>query len=314
MWILDRISRVVRILAFNPRFWNTKAMVTYDASSNLVRMEVTYQKSLAPKPGTYYYVHVLDDLLYAHQSHPFTLAYVRTDDVYREEHIQPLLQRPSTRRTSSVDSTDSDPLLASTTASSVSSSLVFLIRPYGGFTSRLAQKASASAESLRILVEGPYGHTAPLRQYSHVLFVVGGTGIAVPLSHFASILTGGSAVTSLRIVWAVREHAFLASVLNEFRSLLQDERVCLEAYVTQNEENLDDVATEELKRVKIEAGRPEVQAVVADAAAEAHVQYGRLAIMACGPAQMADQARQASVAVLGQGIRGVDYFEESFKW
>jgi hypothetical protein len=29
---------------------------------------------------------------------------------------------------------------------------------------------------------------------------------------------------------------------------------------------------------------------------------------------MADEARKASVRVLGRGCRGVEYFEESFKW
>jgi hypothetical protein len=94
--------------------------------------------------------------------------------------------------------------------------------------------------------------------------------------------------------------------------MLRDERVFLEAHVTQDEENKDGVAAEDLERVKIEAGRPDVHAVVADAAAE--VGHESLAIMACGPAQMADQARQAGVAVLEKGFRGVDYFEESFKW
>lgn len=271
-------------------------MVAYDASSHLVRLEVTARRSLAkPKPGTYYYLHVLDDVRYAHQSHPFTLAYVST-----------------MRRTTLEESTETDPLLASAIRPRAAPTLVFLVRPYDGFTSRLAQKASLRPRSLRVLVEGSYGHTASLRQYQHVLFVVGGTGIAVALSYLEDILSNESAVGELRIVWAVREHAFLASVLQDFRDLLQDERVRLDAYLTQCDEHMNHAVAEEHKRVTIEAERPDVHAVVADAAGEA--EHQSLAIMACGPAQMADQARRASVDALANGFRGVDYFEESFKW
>ena len=295
---------MTRILNFNPRFWHTKATVAYNTHSHLVDMEVAVRKGLAkPKPGTYYYVHVLDNMLYAHQSHPFTLAYVRDGSAYG---------RVCASRASSAEATERDPLLASTAATRTTPSLVFLIRPYDGFTSRLAQQASAGPRSLRVLVEGPYGHTAPLRQYRHVLFIVGGTGIAVPLSHLADVLSDESAVINLRIVWAVREQEFLTCVLNEFRDLLQDKRVSLEAHVTQDMENKDELDGKGYKKVKIEMGRPDVHAVVADAVDEAN--HESLAIMACGPAQMADQARQASVTMLAKGARGIDYFEESFKW
>jgi hypothetical protein len=86
----------------------------------------------------------------------------------------------------------------------------------------------------------------------------------------------------------------------------------MEAHVTRDEENEDNILDDQLKRVKIEAGRPDVHAVVEDAAIEAI--HKRLAIMACGPAQMADQVRGATVDMLAKGFHGVDYFEESFKW
>ncbi|KAJ4298240.1 hypothetical protein N0V90_006139 [Kalmusia sp. IMI 367209] len=284
----------------------------YSDSSHLVSLRVPCDKTwLKPQPGTYYYIYVLDDLLYAHQNHPFTLAYVSTD-TERPDLQLPLQDRPSTRRTESSDSSESDALLHSTDSSTASPSLIFLIRPYDGFTSRLAKRAATHRTSLRVLVEGPYGHTAPLRTFSNILFMVGGTGIAVPLSHLSALLSEPSSVVNLRIVWAVREHAFLASVLREFRTLLDDERVELEVHITQDTENKDDIPAGEMKRVKLEAGRPNTHAVVEDTAREAG--YDRLAVVACGPARMADETRKACVDVLGKGFRGVEYFEESFKW
>ena len=56
IWILDRVLRAGRILAFNRRFWNTKATVSYDPASNLERMDVNGSNNwIKPQPGTYYY-------------------------------------------------------------------------------------------------------------------------------------------------------------------------------------------------------------------------------------------------------------------
>jgi 8-oxo-dGTP pyrophosphatase MutT (NUDIX family) len=68
-----------------------------------------------------------------------------------------------------------------------------------------------------------------------------------------------------------------------------------------------------MERITLKAGRPDVDAAVREAAEEAGTS-GSLAVMACGPAQMADDARRACVRALGRGYRGIAYFEESFKW
>lgn len=152
----------------------------------------------------------------------------------------------------------------------------------------------------------------PLRDYGNILFVVGGTGIAVPLSHIAHILSSESTVQSVKIVWAVREHAFLASMMQEFRALLGDERCTMEVHVTQDVEHKDDIPDHTPRGVSIVVGRPNVRLSVEEAAEGAGQQS--LAIVACGPARMADEARKASVQMLANGFTGVEYFEESFKW
>jgi predicted ferric reductase len=314
IWIADRFFRAARIIAFNRRFWDTKATVTYDPASNLVRMDVDGSKSwLTPQPGTYYYIHVLDDLLYAHQNHPFTLAYT-TEDIPKSPStpLSPLTSRPSPRRTYSDESTESDTLLIPS-ENSTPSNLVFLIRPYDGFTSRLKSHCLLHPAKLRVLIEGPYGHSEPLHHFPNVLFIVGGTGVAVPLSHLARLLSPTSHTQSVKIVWAVREHAFLASVLRDFSGLLGDERVDMQCHITQDKEVESEVLGEDLKSVRIVTKRPDVFGAVERASEDANGE-GRLAIVACGPEGMADGARKASVRVLERGCRGVEYFEESFKW
>ncbi|KAI8942267.1 hypothetical protein NX059_000346 [Plenodomus lindquistii] len=316
IWIFDRIVRTCRVLAFNRSPLNTKATVSYDPSSNLVRMEVDSSKTLlAPSPGAYYYIHVLDDLLYAHQSHPFTLAYNTSDtSATFGMPLSLMSSRPSPRRSSSAlpnESSESVALLSSSKAKTTSN-LVFLIRPYDGFTSRLKSHCLLNPKKLHVLIDGPYGHTVPLPTFFNVLFVVGGTGIAVPLSHLAHLLGTASRVQSVKIVWAVREYAFLASTLRDFKGLLGDERVKMEVHITRDDEAKDEVLGEDLKSVRIMTHRPNIPSVVEQSAQDAG--QGSLAIVACGPALMADQARKASVEMLGKGHRGMEYFEESFKW
>lgn len=313
IWIFDRVLRGLRILAFDWRFWDAKAVVTYDPASNLVRMDVPMPRNrIAPEPGTYYYIYVLNDPLYVHQNHPFTLAYVTSPSDNEHILLSPVSSRPSTHRTNSTSSSESDTLLAPKRAAPPGLSMIYLIRPYDGFTSRLKQHCLRRPKTLRVNIEGPYGHTVPLREYSNVLFVVGGTGIAVPLSHLARILSPESRVQSVKIVWAVREHAFLASMMHEFKPLLGDERCTLEVHVTQDIEHKDDIPDHPPRGVSILNGRPSVRSSVREAAEDAGQQS--LAVIACGPARMADAARKASVQMLAEGYAGIEYFEESFKW
>jgi predicted ferric reductase len=314
IWIADRVFRVGRMLVFDCRFWGPNATVTYDSASNMVRMNVDGSKNwLTPQPGKYYYIHVLDDVLYAHQSHPFTLAYT-TDDTAKPPSTprSTFTSRLSLHRTYSDESTESDALLVPH-QSQLPSNLVFLIRPYDGFTSRLKSHCLLHPKKLRVLIDGPYGHSEPLHHFPNVLFIVGGTGVAVPLSHIARLLSSISHTQSIKIVWAVREHAFLASVLRDFSGLLGDERIDMKVHITQDKEVENEVLGEDLKSVRIVTKRPDVFGAVNSATEDTNGIDG-LAVVACGPAGMADQARQASVEMLKRGWNRVEYFEESFKW
>ncbi|KAF2852580.1 ferric-chelate reductase-like protein [Plenodomus tracheiphilus IPT5] len=316
IWVLDRSLRFGRILAFHRNPFNTGALVSFNPNSNLVKMEVEANKSLiASSPGTYYYIHLMDDWLYAHQSHPFTLAYTSSDiSTSLDTPLSPISSRSASHRTSSSssnESSESDALLAGSEANPASS-LIFLIRPYDGFTSRLKSLCLLNPKKLRVLVDGPYGHTMPLQTFANILFVVGGTGIAVPLSHLAHLLSSRSYTRSIKIVWAVREHAFLASVLCDFKGLLGDERVEMEVHITRDDEAKDNVLGRDLRGVRILTHRPNVYTVVEASAKDAG--QGSLAVVACGPALMADQARKSSVEMLSKGYHGIEHFEESFKW
>lgn len=317
IWVFDRLLRLARIFAFNRNPFKTTATVKYSSDCNLVRMEVDGSTNwIATQPGTYYYIHVLDNLFYAYQSHPFTLAYTSSDvasspPTTSSSSLAPISSMDTAIPSPPDDPSESDTLLTPKTAITLQN-LVFLIRPYDGFTSRLKSYSLLHPRSLRVLVEGPYGHKLPLRNFTNVLFIVGGTGIAVPLSYIAHILSPGSYIRRAKVVWAVREHAFMGSVLRDLRDLAIDERLEMEIHITRDEQAMSYALEDEPKSVRIMKHRPDVGQSVQNAALDAGRQT--LAIVACGPALMADQARKACVEMVQRGYTGVEYFEESFKW
>ncbi|KAL4771636.1 hypothetical protein BDW60DRAFT_207997 [Aspergillus nidulans var. acristatus] len=68
--------------------------------------------------------------------------------------------------------------------------------------------------------------------------------------------------------------------------------------------------------VEFLSGRPNVRAIVTAEAQEAKANSSRLAVLTCGPAQMADECRQTLYEVMRgkNGFRGVEYFEEALGW
>lgn len=194
-------------------------------------------------------------------------------------------------------------------------SMMFLIRPYDSFTSRLKDTAAApwpTPASLRVLVEGPYGHTQPFADFENVLFIVGGSGIAVPLAYLHTLISS-SRTRSIQIVWAAREIALAEDVLNEdIGDLIESKKLSLTICITHQETPGDDALSSFPKAINVQYRRPNVSGAVEDAAKAAGTQS--LAVVACGPARMADDARRAVVNQLSEKTPRVEYFEESFKW
>ena len=314
VWILDRFIRGGRVLAFNWRFWATKAHVYYNSNSHTVRLTVPLTSNLyRPGPGTYYFLYVLNDIRFW-ESHPFTIAYIANQD--DSNHGMEMAsssggtREPSSQQGSDTSSED-ESLLPSQKPSP--SSMVFIIRPYDGFTSRLQ-----THENPRVLIEGPYGHTQPLHTFSSVLFITGGTGIAVPLSYL-DVLLAEPHVTTVHVVWAVREQEFARDLIRtDIGSRLGHEKLILSVYVTRvagddlHDVNIPNYESGGIQPVRLHEGRPDIDIEVQEAAK--NMEGGRLAVVTCGPPQMADDTRKSVVDALGKGCNGIEYFEESFGW
>ncbi|SPO07426.1 related to ferric reductase Fre2p [Cephalotrichum gorgonifer] len=296
IWIADRVLRVSRVLAFNPWFWNTRAELTSSLASNTVRLVVSCPNSVyKPQPGTYYYIYLLSATRFW-ESHPFTMAYSsRGHDPSEMESVSLL------RDSASPPPTDASP-----------PSLTFLIRPYDSFTARLRSLSASKPISPRVLIEGPYGTTHPLDQFPHVLFITGGSGIVTPLAYL-SLLNRSPLVRSVRIIWSVREPGFADEVLREdIRDGFRDGKVSMDVFLTRGADGPLDPDGGWPKNVSVVVGRPDVTSEVQAAAQGAA--GGRVAVVTCGPAKMADDSRRTVVEMLAAGFHGIEYFQEAFNW
>ncbi|POR39115.1 Uncharacterized protein TPAR_00674 [Tolypocladium paradoxum] len=309
IWAVDRLMRFIRIIAFNPTFWRSNASAVYSESANIIRLTVPFDKAAYKvKPGTYYYLMVLDDTR-CWESHPFTVASVSSQDPSGKSlgDQVPLLDSDENLG-GAADDDDAMRLESST------KNMTFLIRPYDGFSRRLRNLAGVESPTpLRVLVDGPYGHPQRLGQYHHLLFIVGGSGVVTALSYLQS-LTGAprGSLKSIQLHWAVREAALARDVLrNEFNNAPSTSNVAFSVDLYMSLQT-GDLAIGQMPGVWQHSRRLDAGAVVMSAVARAG-NHDALAVVACGPAKMADDSRLAVVDALRSRSR-IDYFEESFGW
>lgn len=327
VWAFDRATRVSRIIMLNYYCWNTRAEATYSAESDIIKLEVSApDKFVRPFAGAYYYIYVFQGWR-LWENHPFTLAgfvparvhspYSTTE--YGTEGLIPL-----TSSSDDIVRVDSKDQAAQFLRSPDSAILTFLIRPYEGFTSRLKNdiisrcSSTVARTSYRVLLEGPYGESPPLERFEHVLFIVGGTGVASMLSHLARLLDEDYTTRQkIRIIWSLRSADFVTDVIShEIREAIDEKRITLEIYMTgsaaEAEANVDKAREALPESVAVLYQRPDVNEAVLEMAQEL-VGAERLAVVASGPAGMADDCRAACVRVLKKG-HDVEYIQDSFTW
>ncbi|KAF5705704.1 ferric-chelate reductase [Fusarium mundagurra] len=307
IWLLDRVIRGLRIMAFHPKFWDTKALITYNEDAHMIRMTVPNSSSLySIQPGTFYYIMVLNQRNFW-ESHPFTVATIsgsdRCDTDTFEEDAPLLNYRSSGERRPASEKSQRE--------------MTFLIRPYDSFTSRLreyAEEERPKPATVRVAIDGPYGKTLPLEWFTKVLFIVGGSGIAVPLSYLHKLTTSATKPSKIEVHWAVRQSAFAIDVLNhDLSDMLGNDRVEINIYLTASEVASRRACDETIYRLaNWRSKRLNVEESIDRALEGGH--EGSIAVVTSGPAKMADESRSVVAARTMPSLPGIDYFEESFQW
>lgn len=177
-------------------------------------------------------------------------------------------------------------------------------------------KSGASSREMTALIEGPYGGTEPVFDYNNIIFIAGGSGISAVLPYVQEFLhvrsTARSTTTRVHVIWAARQRGFIQDILEtELATAAKDSRVKLDIFLTGastltiEEDKLQAFTT----RVRYE--RPDIKSLLHREVGES---VGTVAVFVCGAAGLADDARRASVEIVGGGFKGLGYFEEQFGW
>ncbi|KAH9872134.1 hypothetical protein J1614_006396 [Plenodomus biglobosus] len=325
VWVFDRTMRFGRLITLNRSLG--RALVTYDADCDMLRLDVPVRSLVRPQAGTYYYIYILHGARFW-ESHPFTL---------------------------SSWTAVKEPVEGGKTG------LQFLIRPLAGFTARLkhlalqdgngnVEKASSAPKGRRVLalVEGPYGHTNKVHSYDSALFIVGGSGITVAMGHLQSLNAyfergGDIALQKAHIVWAVRYADLASGVLEsdiiprlEASGLAAKIEVHFDIYVTQRtagaaelkekrglcaqagSEKLEapstDAGSSAVAIVRYHDGRPPLEDILVKHVDRPSAHQGKTAVISCGPAVMANEVGVLVAQALKGDSSRIDYFPESFSW
>ncbi|KAK0663644.1 hypothetical protein DIS24_g1058 [Lasiodiplodia hormozganensis] len=349
VWAFDRLLRLLRLLYCNIRASFNKsisrapfATVRYSAATDVIRIHIQSNSlPLKPGPGQYYYLYQ-PFAFKGWENHPFSLGAYSTEQE-ASSRAQPRIDEASSKEmtttaaaTGVVSSSESSSSLSDRASPDVSNNFVFWVRPYDGWTRRLRDqclKSTNSESSIEphLLIEGPYGHSKPLHTFDTVVLIAGGTGIAAAapyiIDHQARCSSTNPSyrtrTTRMKLVWAVKQAAFIRDVCsNELTAMLQREDSKCMLFATSGaagargdgEDGVEEGAVGAGEGLEIHHGRPDVAAIVAEAAREAMEDGARTAVFVCGPAGMVDETRAAVHAEMKKGCRLISYVEECFGW
>ena len=192
-------------------------------------------------------------------------------------------------------------------------SITFLIasarqRP-GSFVQRLAALKLDAAQPLRARVDGCYGGMpgVNLEHYASIVLIAGGAGITPFFSVIGELVQLTKADASqpgaqVQLVWAVREAESATAWLPELYRLFRDAggtHISLAVHVTGGTHPHSDAEPGVDADHSFVLGRPDVRAVVTKAvstAAAAGKPPSRVAVIACGPRELVEDAQRAACA------------------
>jgi len=136
-----------------------------------------------------------------------------------------------------------------------------------------------------------------------------------------------SRTVNVGLIWTARQKAFIQEICKgELTDFLGREDFEAEFFTTGSssaegtsllsEETLrmGEVNDADLPAIEIRHERPDIRSIILDTAKEESLAGAKLAVLVCGPAGMADEARDAVHRAMKSGCKNVSYFEEAFGW
>ncbi|KAL7926928.1 ferric reductase like transmembrane component domain-containing protein [Trichoderma austrokoningii] len=352
IWSFDRFLRIIRVVYCNlhvrlheKALHRSVAAISYDQDANVVRIQINTH--VKPKPGQHYYLYQPFRFT-GWENHPFTLAYWsqparETVQIQANSFATDSAKYPSSK----IHAAAEDEYILSFWIRPYDGWTRRL-------RDMCLKSQSASKLSLisreTILLEGPYGMAEPLWAFDEVLLIAGGSGIAamIPyiLDHVSRTAAGQTRIRGLTLIWSDRKQAYLHRIAQRELAvvLARDDVKCVfyctdsakvsidslplpspdeisvgnvcketkECGVFRDKEAANDI--NEAGSISFKTGRPDIPKLIEGAAVSAVKSGSRLAVMACGPSELADTAREATHRAMRNQSNSVEYFEEAFGW
>ncbi|CAR21045.1 ferric reductase family protein [Lachancea thermotolerans CBS 6340] len=170
---------------------------------------------------------------------------------------------------------------------------------------------------LRLALEGPYGHEAPLQTYRNVLVVSSGAGIPGPMSYLQKLTLAPGHVRRFAFVWAVPTEGLLESMHGSLLAAAEHVRAAaattcfeLRIHVTRPRPGAQRPAWVPAEFV-VSYGRPRVHEIVrrfCDAA------DGPIAVTSCANPALDDLVRRYVSEQIARSAHRVDYYDELQVW
>ncbi|ONH65304.1 Ferric reductase transmembrane component 3 [Cyberlindnera fabianii] len=305
-WALWIVDRVVRVGRI--LWFGSKLATVESVNEEIFKVSVpTHQSSATAFPGSFAYLYFMTPYGFW-QSHPFTCL----NSVATPGH------------------------------------LVFTIKAKRGMTKYLQKKILKSQDKklkVRVGVEGPYGHRAPLEKYNNVLLIGGGSGLPGLLAHALDLSSRDSINKQIvKLVWVIKHMSDYDMFADELSVLASRGNVEIEVYVTavcasasaiisgssedelseknndgtlvQGVSSADETSEKESRSEKMpenfHSGRPDIAQLINTSGSATG--SGSLAIMSCGPPKMCDQIRAMAAEAMGNSDNVVDFFDELQVW
>lgn len=311
-WGFDRTIRILRLLVINNSILHKKdeSQTTVTAlPDSVLRLSIPVSNCWTLVPGQYVFLYFPSFKFW--QSHPFTIV-----DISASSPSIAQLDGTGEKSTASATvTTDISDVKEVTTGKR----MTILFRAHKGVTLQLLKHAhkNGSTFKTRALIEGPYGTSHNLEEFSTVILLAAGLGITAVIP-FLMTLSPHDNSQRVLLHWVVRRADSVVWFKQELERALQQAhgKVSVTIHVSGMEEREELAASSKQGKCMVfEPGRPTVQQLITSDIEESCGARERIGILACGPGGFMDDARDGVVRALGDGTgRAIEYFEESFTW
>ncbi|KAK9245675.1 ferric reductase NAD binding domain-containing protein [Lipomyces tetrasporus] len=212
---------------------------------------------------------------------------------------------------------------------------IFVAKAKGGVTKKLwnylSKKPDSSAQ-LGVWIEGPYGEKFNTMPFGTVLLIAGGIGISALYGYATELKQQAKAGQQhVILVWVCRREDTVYPLATQIFEMFKGNGVEVHLYFTDdskrgstvkeevrsNDEKSTDMSNAssddaiEFVLSSAKYTRPDLTRTVTDVVRSATTS---VAVVVCGPAEMNDECRRATVANVDCGTARVEYFEKSFAW